>query len=140
MMTFDLQVIKCYALVPMTTVPRTQPDPAGSSAGFRSRCPIARSLDVIGDRWTLLVVRDLMFRDKHTYKAFQESREGIPTNILADRLKKLTAWGLVERRPYQDRPVRYEYHLTDRGLALRPVLESIVAWGNATLSEDEPTG
>lgn len=111
------------------------------SAAFRSPCPVARSLEVIGDKWTLLVVRDLMLRGKHTYTALQRSPERIPTNILADRLKRLAAWGLVERIPYESKPTRHAYRLTPAGESLRPVLESIAAWGRTQLGEqaDPPT-
>jgi len=100
---------------------------------FRSGCSIARSLEVLGDKWTLLVVRDLMWHGKHTFQELQDAAERMPTNILADRLKRLTAWGLVERAPYQQRPVRYAYRLTDQGRALEPVLLSVMRWGHETL-------
>ena len=89
----------------------------------------------------LLVVRDLMLRGKHTYTALQKSPERIPTNILADRLKRLAAWGLVERIPYESKPTRHAYRLTPAGESLRPVLESIAAWGRTQLGEqaDPPT-
>jgi len=95
----------------------------------RSACPIAGTLDVVGDKWTLLIVRDIAFMDKHRYGEFADSPEAIPTNILADRLKRMVANGLIERRAYQDNPVRYEYHLTAAGAALLPVLREIVKWG-----------
>ena len=100
---------------------------------FRSNCSIARTLELVGDKWTLLVIRDLMWHGKHTFRALQESAEGIPTNILADRLKKLTAWGLVDRRAYQERPPRYAYHLTETGAALEPVLLQVMGWGHTHL-------
>lgn len=93
----------------------------------RSSCAIACTLDLIGDKWTLLVIRDLFF-GKTRYKEFQESAEGIPTNILADRLQNLEKAGLVSRTPYQERPVRYEYHLTETGRSLGPVLKAIANW------------
>lgn len=100
---------------------------------FRSMCSIARTLELLGDKWTLLIVRDLMWHGKHTFQALQDSAERIPTNILAERLKRLEHWGLVERRAYQQRPVRYEYHLTDEGEALEPVLLQMMAWGHKRL-------
>jgi DNA-binding HxlR family transcriptional regulator len=96
---------------------------------FRSACAIARSLDVMGDRWSLIVVRDLMFTNKRTYSDLASSQEGIPTNILADRLRKLESWGLINRTPYQEKPVRYAYGLTDKGEALRPALLALNDWG-----------
>ena len=94
----------------------------------RSPCPIANTLDLIGDRWSLLIIRD-MFAGSRTYSDFQQAPEGIPTNILADRLKRLQAAGLVEKKPYQDKPVRYAYQLTEKGRGLRPVLKSMAKWG-----------
>jgi len=89
---------------------------------------VACSLDVIGDRWTLLVIRDL-FAGKHRYGEFASSPEHIPTNILAERLKRLEAAGLVEGRQYSQRPPRLEYHLTERGRELAPVLDALAVWG-----------
>jgi len=90
---------------------------------------VACSLDLLGDKWTLLVVRDLLL-GKTTYTEFQQSPEGIPTNILAERLKRLLAAGIVEKSRYQERPVRYAYHLTEKGRDLGPVLSALVDWGN----------
>ena len=95
---------------------------------MRSPCPIAGTLDIFGDKWTLLVIRDL-FAGKSMYSEFQSSPEHIPTNILADRLKRLIEYGIIEKIPYQQRPVRYAYHLTDTGRSLAPVLKAILAWG-----------
>lgn len=100
---------------------------------FRSQCSIARTLELVGDKWTLLIIRDLMWHGKHTFQVLQESEERIPTNILSQRLKKLMQWGLVDREPYQDRPVRYAYHLTETGRSLEPVLLQIMGWGHAQL-------
>lgn len=98
---------------------------------LRSRCPIAGALDVLGDSWTLLVLRDLLFYDKHRFADFLASPEGISTNILAERLKRLERCGLVERRRYQERPPRDEYYLTARGHDLLPVLRELIRWGKA---------
>jgi len=96
----------------------------------RSKCPVANALDLLGDRWTLLVVRDLLFFRKVRYKDFAASAEGIPTNLLADRLRRLEAAGIVEKSAYQQRPVRHEYRLTPRGRDLLPVLRELIAWAN----------
>ncbi len=96
----------------------------------RSPCPIACTLDILGDKWTLLVIRDL-FVGKKTYGEFQASPEGIPSNILADRLKRLLEHEIVEKTPYQQRPVRYAYTLTPKGRALGNVLKAMVQWGEA---------
>jgi DNA-binding HxlR family transcriptional regulator len=94
----------------------------------RSRCPVARTLEVLGDQWTLLVVRDIM-RGKQRYAEFLESPEGIPTNILADRLKRLAAKGIIRGRRYSQHPPRLEYSLTPKGEDLRPVMRSMAEWG-----------
>ena len=96
----------------------------------RSPCPLAVTLDVLGDKWSLIVVRDL-FRGLSRYNDFLKSPEGVTTNILADRLKRLEEHGLISKAAYQDNPVRYEYALTRKGRALGPVLREIALWGNA---------
>jgi len=103
------------------------------TAPFRSDCSIARSLDILGDKWTLLVVRDLMWHGRHTFQALQDSAEHMPASILADRLRRLMAWGLVRRQPYQTNPVRHAYHLTEMGRGLDPVLRQVMAWGHRHL-------
>ena len=100
-----------------------------SSESFeRSACAIANSLDIVGDKWSLLVVRDLL-HGKHTYGELANSLERIPTNILADRLRRLEAAGILLSTPYQQRPVRYRYTLTAKGRALGEVLLAFVRWG-----------
>ncbi len=94
----------------------------------RSRCAIANSLDIVGDKWSLLVVRDLL-HGKRTYGELVLSPERIPTNILADRLERLVGAGVVNRTPYQQHPVRYTYTLTPKGNALGEVLLAFVRWG-----------
>jgi DNA-binding HxlR family transcriptional regulator len=98
-------------------------------APLRSKCPVAAALDVFGDRWTLLVVRDLVFYGKRRYRDFLASPEGIATNILADRLERLAAHGLIERRPGPEPQRRDEYHPTAAGLALEPALREMIRWG-----------
>ena len=94
----------------------------------RSPCPITNVLDTLGDKWTLLVIRDLVL-GKRRYQEFTSSPERIASNILADRLKKLESEGLITRRAYQGNPERYEYFLTEKGEGLKPVLEAILVWG-----------
>jgi DNA-binding HxlR family transcriptional regulator len=94
---------------------------------FRSTCPIARALDIVGDRWTLVVLRT-MFVGAHRYGDFLAAPEQISTNVLADRLNWLVETGLVERRPYQERPERFEYWLTQRGADFLPVVQALGAW------------
>jgi DNA-binding HxlR family transcriptional regulator len=93
----------------------------------RSACPVTNTLDIIGDKWTLLVIRDLLL-GKHLYGEMMQSPEGIASNILSNRLQRLEQAGLIVKRPYQSNPVRYEYHLTAKGQDLQPVLQAIVAW------------
>ena len=89
---------------------------------------MACGLDLVGDKWTLLVVRDLL-RGNVTYKELQNSPERIPTNILADRLKKLEDASLIAKSAYQEHPVRYAYRLTEKGEELGDVLMAFVRWG-----------
>lgn len=91
-------------------------------------CPVARGLSVIGDRWTMLVLRDC-FMGIRRFERIQE-RLSITRHVLADRLRKLEAAGVLQRKPYQERPVRHEYWLTERGKALYPVLVSLIEWAN----------
>jgi DNA-binding HxlR family transcriptional regulator len=109
----------------MTTKTKTRP----ADAERRSSCPIANGLDLFGDKWTLLIVRDLLIRSPLRYGDFAASPEGMPTNILAERLKRLEAQGLVARAPYQQNPPRYEYRLTPKGLDLRAALAALREWG-----------
>jgi DNA-binding HxlR family transcriptional regulator len=94
----------------------------------RSSCPIASTLDLVGDKWSLLVIRD-MLHGKRTYGELVDSPEGIPTNILADRLKRLEAAGVIVSAVYQERPVRRAYALSEKGMALGDVLLAFVRWG-----------
>ena len=94
----------------------------------RSCCPIACALDHLGDKWTLLIIRDLLL-GKRRYQELATSPERIATNILADRLKKLEIAGIVVQQAYQQKPLRYEYILTKKGEDLRPVLKALVKWG-----------
>lgn len=94
----------------------------------RSPCPVACALDLIGDKWTLLIVRDLAC-GKSLFKDLTGSPERIATNILSDRLRRLTAAGLVETFPAHDAPSRLAYRLTARGRSLGPIMGAIAAWG-----------
>ena len=98
-----------------------------------SQCPIARTLDLVGDRWSLLVIRDLTFFGHRAFSDFLAAPEGIPTNVLADRLKRLTAAGILKRTPYQTNPVRHDYSLTPEGRKLEPVLLGLFVWGDRHL-------
>lgn len=91
-------------------------------------CPVARGLSVIGDRWTMMILRDC-FLGFRRFEQFQD-RLGVTRHVLADRLRKLEAAGVLRREPYQQRPLRQEYRLTDRGKALYPMLVSLIEWAN----------
>jgi DNA-binding HxlR family transcriptional regulator len=107
----------------------TKIEPKRERRGFlRSPCAVACTLDLVGDKWSLLVVRDLL-RGNETFGELQNSPEGIPTNILADRLKKLEQAQLIVKSAYQEHPVRYAYELTEKGKALNNVLLALVRWG-----------
>jgi DNA-binding HxlR family transcriptional regulator len=101
------------------------------SAKRRSGCPLNASVEMLGDRWSLLIVRDMMLRGFRNYKEFLESHEGIATNILADRLRKLETYGIIdtERDPSDGRKVIYA--LTEKGIDLAPVMAEMVLWAAA---------
>jgi DNA-binding HxlR family transcriptional regulator len=94
----------------------------------RSNCAVASTLDVIGDKWSLLVIRDL-FAGKSTYGELIASGERMPTNILADRLRRLEEAGIIEKAAYQERPVRFAYSLTAKGRDMGDILLALVRWG-----------
>jgi DNA-binding HxlR family transcriptional regulator len=95
----------------------------------RSACPISFALDVLGDKWTLLVIRDLVFARKRHFRDFLASPENIASNILASRLRTLEAHGLVSRRSDPDSGRKVIYELTPKGIDLIPVLVELIAWG-----------
>jgi DNA-binding HxlR family transcriptional regulator len=93
------------------------------------RCPIARTLDIVGERWTILILRDLVTGGPRKFQDFERSLAGISPNTLSSRLKRLEEAGIVERRFYEQHPPRAEYVLTDKGKELRPVLKNLFDWG-----------
>jgi DNA-binding HxlR family transcriptional regulator len=95
----------------------------------RSGCPVSISLEMLGDRWSLLVIRDLTVRGFRTFKEFEESGEGISTNILADRLRKLEAAGIITAEVEGTDRRRVNYRLTENGIDLAPVLLELLIWG-----------
>jgi DNA-binding HxlR family transcriptional regulator len=104
----------------------------------RSACPISVALDVFGDRWSLLVVRDLLFKGMRTFKAFAAAGEGIATNVLAERLQRLEVAGIIGRAPDPGDARRVLYHLTEKGRALAPVLVEMVIWAARYEDTDAP--
>jgi DNA-binding HxlR family transcriptional regulator len=100
-------------------------------------CPIAASLEVVGERWALLVVREIVLGSTRFDRIVRGT--GAPRDRVAARLKVLEEAGVVERRPYQERPQRFEYALTDAGRALVPVLDALLAWGlEHVVATDDP--
>ncbi len=95
----------------------------------RSGCPVSVSLELLGDRWSLLIIRDLMVRGLKSYRDFQHSGEGISTNILADRLRKLEASGIITAEKEATDRRRANYRLTEKGIDLAPVLLELLIWG-----------
>ena len=104
----------------------------------RSLCPISLGLEIFGDSWSLLIVRDLMFKGIDRYAGFLDAGEGIATNILADRLKRLTDDGLIEALPDETDKRRRRYRLTDKGLDLAPVMTALVLWSARHTGTDAP--
>jgi DNA-binding HxlR family transcriptional regulator len=104
-------------------MPKKKPSPRR-----RSGCPLNASVEILGDRWSLLIIRDMMLRNFRTYKEFLESYEGIATNILADRLRKLEAHGIIAAKPDPSDRRKLIYMLTEKGIDLAPVLAEMVVW------------
>jgi DNA-binding HxlR family transcriptional regulator len=103
----------------------------GQKPKRRSECPLNASVEMLGDRWSLLIIRDMMLRGFRTYKEFMECYEGIATNILADRLKKLVAYGIITAEPNPSDGRKLIYSLTAKGIDLAPVLTEMVLWAAA---------
>jgi DNA-binding HxlR family transcriptional regulator len=119
---------------------RKSPMPTSSSRGRRSGCPISIALETLGDAWSLLIVRDLMFKDRQTYNEFLQAEEGIASNILADRLRKLQAAGIVEKRRDASDARRFVYRLSAKGIDLAPVVVELVIWSARHEQTDAPAG
>ena len=115
----------------MSKTPRRRPGP-----DRRSECPLNASVEMLGDRWSLLIIRDMMLRGFRAYKEFMECYEGIATNILADRLRKLIANGIITAEPDPTDGRKLTYFLTAKGIDLAPVLTEMVLWA----SRHENTG
>lgn len=100
----------------------------------RSDCPLSCSLDVFGDKWSLLIIRDLMFGNKCTYNDFLKSAEGIATNILASRLKGLEENGVIEKSAHPDSKAKILYKLTQKGIDLLPIILEVYIWADKYLT------
>ena len=99
---------------------------------WRSECPVARTLDLLGDRWSLLIVRDMLFGSSR-FQQFLASPESIPTNVLSSRLKLLESSGLIKATLYQRHPPRFAYTLTEKGKKLGSVIRAIADWGESNI-------
>ena len=106
---------------------------------YNQLCPVARTLDLIGDRWTLLIIRDL-FLGKTRFAQFRKSTPAPPPKLLSERLQRLEQNGLIERIIYSEHPPRAEYRLTPKGRTLHGVLREIVSWGLDHMFTDEEAG
>ncbi len=95
----------------------------------RSDCPISYSLDLLGDKWTMLILRDIGLAGKHFYKDFMEAGEGVATNVLSDRLKMLESYGLIQSKPYEPQKTKKYYSLTEKGEELLPMIKQLWVWG-----------
>lgn len=113
-------------------------DPSAADASHPAvdACSIADALGIVGDRWTILILRDA-FRGLRRFDEFRRDLE-IPRAVLAERLRRLVEHGVMTKRVYQERPVRHEYRLTRMGLELSPILVALMQWGDRWLSEDGP--
>ena len=105
--------------------------PTQRNAKRRSECPLNASVEMLGDRWSLLIIRDMMLRGFRTYKEFMECYEGIATNVLADRLRKLIAYGIITSEPDPADGRKLIYSLTAKGINLAPVLTEMALWAAA---------
>ena len=103
--------------------------PGRAKSKHRSGCPVSKSLEIVGDRWSLLIIRDMMIRGVRNFKDFQQSGEGIASNILADRLRKLTKAGLISSEAGETDGRKVNYRLTQKGIDLAPVLLELLLWG-----------
>ncbi len=98
-------------------------------SNYDQNCPVARTLDIIGERWTILILRDLFKEGPRRFQDFEQSLAGISPNTLSARLKSLEEHGIITRRFYEDHPPRAEYLLTEKGRMLGPVLKALLEWG-----------
>lgn len=97
--------------------------------GYGQDCPVARALDVVGEKWSLLVLRDLLRKGPQRFQELESSLSGVAPNTLSARLKSLESAGVIAARLYETHPPRFEYFLTDKGKALGPVLKALHGWG-----------
>ena len=107
------------------------------SKEFRSLCPLARSLDIFGDKWTLLILRDVSMFGKTTFKELSQMQESIATNTLADRLEKLTSEGLLTKTKSTRNKLVFHYNITEKGMDLLPIIRAVFDWSSKYLYKEE---
>lgn len=105
------------------------------AVNFRSSCPISSALDIVGDKWSLLILRDMMFSAKKTFSEFASSSEGIATNILSARLSNLEKSGLIRKGKLPGNKKTNIYSLTEKGITFLPLLVEVILWSNQNLQE-----
>tara|TARA_B100001057_G_scaffold312282_1_gene312339 strand:- start:288 stop:647 length:360 start_codon:yes stop_codon:yes gene_type:complete len=105
---------------------------------YRSNCPISSALDIVGDKWSLVIIRDLLYFNKKTFKELSNSLENIATNILADRLKGLEEKGILTRNDVRNNKKTKHYKLTKKGFGLKPILYELGKWSTHYLKKEHP--
>jgi DNA-binding HxlR family transcriptional regulator len=105
---------------------------------FRSNCPITSAVDLLGDRWNLVIVKQMLLEQKSSFKDFTDCDEAIASNILTSKLNQLIEWGLVSKAMLATNKRSVYYHLTDQGLSLAPIIIELALWGDANLRTDNP--
>lgn len=114
--------------------------PGKSKSKHRSGCPVSISLEILGDRWSLLIIRDMMVRGRRSFKDFQKADEGIATNVLAERLEKLQRTGIIAAEAEESDGRRVNYRLTEKGIDLAPLLLEMLIWGAKHENTAAPAG
>ena len=105
---------------------------------FRCKCPITSALDLVGDKWTLVIIKQMLFEQKSTFKDFTESQEAIATNILSSRLKMMESLGIIDKGNRPDNKKTNIYTLTEKGLSFTPVLVELMLWSKENIQEIHP--
>ena len=105
---------------------------------FRCKCPITSALDIVGDKWTLVIIKQMLFEEKSTFKDFTESQESIATNILSSRLKLLEKFGIITKENHPENKKTNIYTLTEKGLSFTPILIELMFWSKENIQEFHP--
>jgi DNA-binding HxlR family transcriptional regulator len=105
---------------------------------FRCQCPITSGLDIFGDKWSLVIIKQMLFEEKSTFKDFTESQEAIATNILTSRLKMLEKYGIITKRKSQQNKKINIYTLTDKGLSFTPIMIELMLWSKYNIQDVHP--